>query len=225
MDDLETITTETAQDAPIDLAEARARLADLQAQAQAQERVIVEEELRQAEAAHGALLEQCETAQAAFDEIARKVEAQTSVVYQSSTRRAGVAQKLDMHQHNRPQGNARYGDKSIAQWNAALETFLEEQREAERGYGEVFAVLLNLQGQRRAAVEKLDSQSRPEILARNRVAELRRKLDAMTPRPTKTEWEEFQQPVLNGATLVYTSDSSLRADPLSRRAASRPEAR
>ena len=67
MDDLETITTETAQDATIDLAEARARLADLQAQAQAQERVIVEEELRQAEAAHGALLEQCETAQAAFD--------------------------------------------------------------------------------------------------------------------------------------------------------------
>jgi len=221
MDDLETITTETAQDAPIDLAEARARLADLQAQAQAQERVIVEEELRQAEAAHGALLEQCETAQAAFDEIARKVEAQTSVVYQSSTRRAGVAQKLDMHRHNRPQGNARYGDKSPQVWQTDLETILAEQRDAEKEHGEVFAVLLNLQGQRRAAVETLDSQSRPEILARNRAAELRRKLDAMTPLPTKTEWGEFRQPFLNGATLTFSSDNSLRSDPRTRIAATR----
>ncbi|MGO9326178.1 MAG: hypothetical protein ACLP07_16610 [Terracidiphilus sp.] len=207
--------------APIDLAEARARLADLQGQVQAQERAIAEEELRQAEAAHGALLEQCETAQAAFDEINRKVEAQTSVVFQASTRKAGAAQQIDMHRHNRPQGGPRYGDKAPEVWNTDLETFLAEQRAAETAYGEVFAVLLNLQGQRRAAVEALDSQSRPELLARNRVGELRRKFDAMNPQPAKTEWK---QQTLNGVTLELSSNNSLRSDPVTRRAATREPA-
>jgi len=222
----ETITENGRADgaAPFDLAEARAKVAALRAEVEAQEIAIAEEELCQAEAAHSKLYEKCVAAQNVFDESDRKVEAQTRVVFQASTRKAGAASQLDMHRRNVPgktEGNVRYGDTSIAQWNADLEKFLQEQRQAESEHAAAFGSLSILQGERRAATKVLEDSSWEESRARNRVAELRRKLDAMTPRPAKTEWGENQTPILNGKTLELSSDNSLRSDLVSRRAATR----
>ena len=216
--------------APFDLAQARANVAALRAEVEAQEIAIAGAELAQAEAAHGELYAKCVEAQDAFDTINREVETQTHLAYQSSTRRAGAAQQLDMHQRNTPEKQQqnlgtvqRYGDKSIAEWQAGLEHFLEEQREAEKEHGEVFAVLLNMQGQRRQAAKTLETLSWEEGHARDRVAVLRRKRDAMNPPPTMPArtMPARTEPILNGATLVLTSDNSVRADLRTRVAATR----
>jgi hypothetical protein len=211
----ESITpTEPTPATPVDVVALRAEIAADKASLADKERTLTAAELAQAETTHGELYAKCVEAQESFDEINRKVEAQTTVVYRSSTRRVSAAQQIDMHNHNRPQVNVRYGDKSHEVWQNDLQKFLQEQREAESEQAEVFAVLLKLQSERRQAVEELDSQSRPESIARNRVAQ-------MTPRPAKTEWGEFQAPSLNGATLTFSSDNSLRSDPVTRQAATR----
>ena len=210
---------------PVDLTEARAKLAALHADVAAQEIVIAEGELAQAETAHGDLYAKCLTAQDALDTINGEVEAQTQLAHRSSTRRAGAAQAIDMHRHNTPEKRQqnfgtmqRYGDKSVEEWNTGLTGYLEEQRAAEAEYGTVFGKLVSLQGERRIAAKALETLSWDESRARDRVTSARRKLDAMKPR---SEAPSAYQPFLNGATLVLTSDNCVPIDPRSRVAATR----
>ena len=96
----ENVATETTPliiPSPIDLTEARAKLAALHANIEAQEIVIAEGELAQAEAAHSELYAKCIEAQDAFDTINGEVEAQTHLAHQSSTRRAGGLPALLNH--------------------------------------------------------------------------------------------------------------------------------
>jgi hypothetical protein len=224
-ENIATETTPLSIPSPVDLTEARAKLATLHADIEAQEIVIAEGELAQAETAHGELYAKCIEAQDAFDTINGEVNAQTQLAHQSSTRRAGAAQAIDMHRHNTPEKRQanfgtmqRYGDKSMEEWNTGLAGYLEEERAAGAEYSTVFAKLVSLQGERRIAAKTLEDLSWNESRSRDRVASARRKLDAMKPRP---ESPSAYQPILNGATLVLTSDNCVPIDPRTRVAATR----
>ena len=130
-----------------------------------------------------------------------------------------------MHRHNTPEKRQqnfgtmqRYGDKSMEEWNTALESYLEEQKAAEAEYASVFGKLVVLQGERRTAAKSLETLSWDEGRARDRVAAARRKLDSLKPRP---EAPSYYQPNLNGATLVLTSDNCVPINPSTRVAATR----
>ena len=206
---------QAAQPAPvIDLEQARAKVAT---EIKAQEIAIAEGELTQAQAAHGELYAKCVEAQAILDAKNREVEEQTRLALQASNRKAGAASQLDMHRRNTPEKmqqnfgtTQRYGDKSFEVWQADLETFMQEQREAESEHSKVFGNLSILQGERRAATKALEDLSWVEGRARSRVVECRQKLATMQPAPS--ELTSPFTPILNGRTLEFTSDNSLRSD-------------
>jgi hypothetical protein len=221
---------QAAQPAPvIDLEQARAKVATLRTEIKAQEIAIAEGELTQAQAAHGELYAKCVEAQAILDAKNREVEEQTRLALQASNRKAGAASQLDMHRRNTPEKmqqnfgtTQRYGDKSFELWQADLETFMQEQREAESEHSKVFGNLSILQGERRAATKALEDLSWAEGRARSRVVECRQKLATMQPAPA--ELTSPFTPILNGRTLEFTSDNSLRSDPVTRVAATRGDA-
>lgn len=219
MDDLETITTETtepAQTAPvIDLEQARAKMAALRAEVEAQEIAIVEGELTQAQAAHDKLLEQCETAERSFDELDRKVIAQQRAFFQATSRRAGAIQAIDMQRRNLPEN--RYGNKAAMEaWSGELSHLEDEQGASEQAYGEVSTVLIGLQAERSAASKTLETLSWQERAAENRVAELRNRLAEMN---SDTSIPNQMLPRLNGATITFSA-GTVQGNPRSRQTAS-----
>jgi chromosome segregation ATPase len=213
MDDLETITTETTEPAQpataIDLEEARARLAELRADVQAQEIAIAEGELAQAQAAHDKLLEQCNTAQNSFDELDRKVIAQQHVFFAAQNRRAGVAAQIDMRRRNLPKRS--YGDKADQQaWREELLRLEAEQGTANAEFGPISTVLITLQAERTAARKLLSDLSWDEGQAGVRVANLQQRLSQMKPSAPASEPNQMR-PMLNGATLNYASTTLPRS--------------
>jgi chromosome segregation ATPase len=211
MDDLETITTETTEPAQpataIDLEEARARLAELRADVQAQEIAIAEGELAQAQAAHDKLLEQCNTAQNSFDELDRKVIAQQHSFFAAQNRRAGVAAQIDMRRRNLPKRS--YGDKADQQaWREELLRLEAEQGTANAEFGPISTVLITLQAERTAATKVLSDLSWNEGQAR--VANLQQRLAQMKPAAPASEPNQMR-PMLNGETLNYTSTALPRS--------------
>jgi chromosome segregation ATPase len=219
MDDLETITTKTtepAQPAPvIDLEQARAKVAALRAEVEAQEIAIVEGELTQAQVAHDRLLEQCEAAQHSYDELDRKVVAQQCAFFQATSRRAGVIQAIDMQRRNAPEN--RYGNKAAMEaWSGELSRLEDEQGASERAHGEVSTVLIGLQSERSAAAKTLETLSWQERAAGNRVAELRNRLAEMN---SDTSIPNQMLPRLNGATITFSA-GTVQGNPRSRKTAS-----
>jgi chromosome segregation ATPase len=213
MDDLETITTETTEPAQpataIDLEEARARLAELRADVQAQEIAIAEGELAQAQAAHDKLLEQCNTAQNSFDELDRKVIAQQHSFFAAQNRRAGVAAQIDMRRRNLPKRS--YGDKADQQaWREELLRLEAEQGTANAEFGPISTVLITLQAERTAATKALSDLSWDEGQAGVRVANLQQRLFQMKPAAPASEPAQ-KRPILNGATLSYSSTALPRS--------------
>ena len=220
--------TQAAQSTPvIDLEQARAKVATLRTEIKAQEIAIAEGELAQAQAAHGELYAKCVEAQAILDAKNREVEEQTRLALPASNRKAGAASQLDMHRRNTPEKmqqnfgtTQRYGDKSFEVWQADLETFLQEQRQAETEHTAIFGKLMGLQGERRAAAKALEDLSWEEGRARDHVSEWRNRLAQMRPSDATPVPNQFE-PILNGRTLEFSSDNSLRSDPVTRVAATR----
>ena len=221
--DAESITpTEPPPAAPVDVTTLRAEIEADRRDLADKELRLAEAELDQAVSVHSNLWEQSNAAQITYDELDRKVNLAQQAFYQTATKRDGVTAELDMRRRNTPE--KRFGNAAIIEaWNAELSRLGTEQETASRQYGESFSILNRLQSERSAAANSLSDVSWRETQARNGVAALRAKLDSLTPPKPRTEVESHL-PQLDGATLVYTSDSSLRADPLSRRAASRPDA-
>ncbi|MGB9409106.1 MAG: hypothetical protein WCA89_16345 [Terracidiphilus sp.] len=221
--------TQAAQPAPVDLIVLRTEIEADKALLTDKERALAAAELAQAEATHGELYAKCVEAQAILDAKNREVEEQTRLALQASNRKAGAASQLDMHRRNTPEKmqqnfgtTQRYGDKSFKVWQADLETFMQEQREAESEHSKVFGNLSILQGERRAATKALEDLSWVEGRARSRVVECRQKLATMQPAPA--ELTSPFTPILNGATLEFSSDNSRRSDPVTRVAATRGDA-
>jgi len=212
-----TTAPEPAQPAPVDVSALRAEIEADKALLTDKERALAAAELAQAEATHGALYARCVEAQTTLDAKNREVEEHTRLALQASNRKAGAASQLDMHRRNTPEKmqqnfgtTQRYGDKSFEVWQADLETFMQEQREAESEHSKVFGNLSILQGERRAATKALEDLSWVEGRARSRVVECRQKLATMQPAPS--ELTSPFTPILNGRTLEFTSDNSLRSD-------------
>jgi chromosome segregation ATPase len=219
--------TQAAQPAPVDLTALRAEIEADKALLTDKERALAAAELAQAEATHGALYARCVEAQTTLDAKNREVEEHTRPALQASNRKAGAASQLDMHRRNTPEKMQqnygtmqRYGDKSFEVWQADLETFLQEQRQAETEHTAIFGKLMGLQGERRAAAKALEDLSWEEGRARNHVSEWRNRLAQMRPSDATPVPNQFE-PILNGRTLEFSSDNSLRSDPVTRVAATR----
>jgi hypothetical protein len=226
MDTLDSIAESTIASTavPVNLTEARSKLAALRADCEAQELAIAEGELEPAEAAHKDLYAQCVAAQEALDKVHSEVEAQTHLAYRAGDRRSSAASMLGIHRRNTPDKQQpfgvaqRYGSTSFEAWNTQLAGYEAEQAAAETEYGEVFGKLLTLQGERRLASKVLEDLSWAEGRARSRAEEARRNLDALKPMAEAPDW---RTPQMNGTTITFTSDNSVRSDPRTRVAATR----
>ena len=129
--------------------------------------------------------------------------AQQHAFSQATTRRAGAAQAINMQRRNLPE--QRYGNKAEMQaWSGELSRLESEQETAKKEYGELSAVLIALQAERRAASNALETLSWQEGAVRVRVAELRKRLAGMKPSDAAPAQNQFQ-PMLNGTILTYTS--------------------
>ncbi len=211
----------------VDVAAARSRADELRAELEAEQIRIAEQELTQAEAAHGELYRQCVEAQTAYDDLDSQVNARQHVFYQASTRRTGAKQQIDMILANRPDRMRRFDQShpystdrnQESEWKASLERAQQEQQDAEREYGDVGSELVRLQSERRAAAKVLEGVSWQEGAARERVTACGRTLAAMKPTPAGSS--PWQEPRLNGATLVLTTGGGIPSDPRTRRPAAR----
>jgi chromosome segregation ATPase len=191
-----------------DLEQARTRLAELRADVQAQEIAVAEGELAQAQAAHDKLLSQCNAAQNSFDELDRKVIAQQHVFFAASNRRTGVASQIDMQRRNLPKRSYDKADQQA--WEKELSRLEAEQGAANAEFGPISSVLMNMQAERTAATKVLSDLSWNEGQARVRVANLQQRLAQMKPAAPASEPNQMR-PMLNGATLNYTSTTLPRS--------------
>jgi chromosome segregation ATPase len=189
-----------------DLEQARTRLAELRADVQAQEIAVAEGELAQAQAAHDKLLSQCNAAQNSFDELDRKVIAQQHVFFAAQNRRAGVASQIDMQRRNLPKRSYDKADQQA--WREELLRLEAEQGTANAEFGPISTVMITLQAERTAATKVLSDLSWNEGQAR--VANLQQRLAQMKPAAPASEPNQMR-PMLNGATLNYTSTALPRS--------------
>ncbi len=197
-------------DAGIDLGAARAKLERAKAEVAEQQRAIVAEELRLAEAEHADLLAKCESAQIDFDEWNRKVEAQKHVYYKAVDRRNGADMRTDATMRNPPQpswdGGRAYRRGERAEWQSEVSQCVAEQKAAGENLSVESAELQRLQGERRQAGDALQAISWMESPAQVRVLELRRKLATLTPRTIAAAPAWTPPEVAENAVLELTRD-------------------
>jgi chromosome segregation ATPase len=208
-------TTETTP-ASVDLVEAQAKLSELQTAVRAQEIVLAAEELHQAETVHAGLFQQCKEQQRACDDLDRRIEQQQHAVLQAETARGAARAQFENRRLNPP---ARRYDVDTAGWEAGFAGLREAIDQAEASYAAEIGKLLPLQSDRRIALQRFSDIAFQESTAANRLAGARVRLASLEPQERAKV--DPRLPQLNRATLTFSTDSSLRSDPVSRRAAAR----
>jgi|GEM_PF-6171366 len=215
----ESITPTSPTPAPVDVTALRAEIEADKASLADKERTLTTAELEQAEAVHTELLQQCDTAQIAFDEINKQVFEQQSAFSRADSRRSNTSEAITAHRHNVPE--RRYGNQpNVEAWRNELSRLETEQASANTEYGRITSTLMRLQSERTEATKVLSDLSWKEGMARERASGLRGKLAAMTPLAATAAPNSFE-PMLNGSTLEWSTDNSLPSDPRTRLAATR----
>jgi chromosome segregation ATPase len=209
-------TTETTPTtSPIDLAEARAKIAAAKAEIAAAELTIATAELAAAEQAHATLSAECVEAQERFDIINKRCEDQHHVFLRVKTNRDGAKANLDTTQRNKPEAqwdSGGYRPKELRAWRSRIEELDAECKTTEATHTTAFAELSRLQGLRRQAAEALQSVSWKEGAERVALDSLKRKLSAMQPRDIQPPrpWQEAEQV---DSVMVELSSGGLRPLP------------
>jgi chromosome segregation ATPase len=206
-------TSTEISNAGIDLDQARARIASAKVEIAAAELTIAAEEFRLAEKNHAELSAECETAQANFDVINKKVEAHQHLVYQSIDRKNSAASALDTEQRNPPQPDwdgGGYRPGARAEWRARIDQAVEAQKLANAAVAPVSGELTRLQADRRFASTKLADLTWKESAERTMLESLRRKVSSLQPKIIPAAPRAWEPPVEADNGIMTLSSTGLR---------------
>ncbi len=182
----------------IDLNVERAKLASAKAAVQEHELVIAQEELRLAEQSHASALEECRTAQTAFDRLDAETNEAQHLALQAATAKEGAAKAIDTHRRNPPTTRFDSGrplsQLAMKEWREELPKLIAKKESADAAHTQAFATLQRLQGERRLAGTALETASWRASDAATVMAGLRAKLAKMQPRPVfaPQPWHEAE---------------------------------